>query len=331
MTLDAIRQAAGRIKSIARRTPVIDVSDQAGRPLLLKCEPHQPGGAFKIRGASNMLARLSADERRRGVITFSSGNHGQAVALAAHVMGMHAVVVMPTTAPKIKVDGVKRWGAEVILEGTTSAHRRARAEAEIASRGLVMVPPFDHEWVIEGQGTCGLEILEQVPDVNIIVVPVGGGGLVSGVAAAVRQLRPDVRVIGVEPAGAPKMSRSLAAGHPITLDTTASIADGLMPVRPGDITFAHAKAFVERVVTVDDAAIAKAALWLFYEAKQVVEPSGAATVAATLWPSADSPLADKSQRVVAILSGGNVSPQTLGDLERLGAVETASNQFFRFP
>jgi len=324
VTLDAIREAAVRIRSIARRTPVIDVSDLAGRPLLLKCEPQQPGGAFKIRGASNMLARLTPEELRRGVITYSSGNHGQAVALAAHRMGAHAVVVMPTTAPKIKVEGVKRWGAEVIMEGTTSAHRRARAEAEIALRGLVMVPPFDHLWVIEGQGTCGLEILEQVPDVTVVVVPVGGGGLVSGVAAAVRQLRPDVRVIGVEPAGAPKMSRSLAAGHPITLENTASIADGLMPVRPGDLTFAHAKAFVERVVTVEDEAIAKAALWLFYEAKQVVEPSGAATVAATLWPSADSPLADKSQRVVAILSGGNVSPQTLGDLERLGAVETWS-------
>ena len=314
VTLEAVREAAVRIRSIARRTPVIDVSDLAGRPLVLKCEPQQPGGAFKIRGASNMLARLSPAELRRGVITYSSGNHGQAVALAANRMGAHAVVVMPTTAPKIKVDGVKRWGAEVIMEGTTSAHRRARAEAEIAARGLVMVPPFDHAWVIEGQGTCGLEILEQVPDVDIIAVPVGGGGLVSGVAAAVRQLRPDVRVVGVEPAGAPKMSRSLAAGHPITLEKTSSIADGLMPVRPGDLTFAHAKAFVERVVTVEDADIAKAALWLFYEAKQVVEPSGAASVAATLWPSADSPLADKSQRVVAILSGGNVSPETLVDL-----------------
>lgn len=321
VTLDAVREAAARIRSIARRTPVIDVSDLAGRPLLLKCEPHQPGGAFKIRGASNMLARLSPDELRRGVITYSSGNHGQAVALAASRMAAHAVVVMPTTAPKIKVDGVKRWGAEVIMAGTTSAHRRARAEAEIAARGLVMVPPFDHEWVIEGQGTCGLEILEQVPDADVVVVPVGGGGLVSGVAAAVRQLRPDIRVIGVEPAGAPKMSRSLAAGHPITLEDTASIADGLMPVRPGDLTFAHAKAFIDRVVTVEDAAIAKAALWLFYEAKQVVEPSGAASVAATLWPTPDSPLADKHQRVVAILSGGNVSPQTLVELERRGAME----------
>lgn len=314
VSLDAIRDAAVRISAIARRTPVLDVSDFAGRPLVLKCEPHQPGGAFKIRGATNMLMRLPADALRRGVITYSSGNHGQAVALAASRLGAPAVIVMPTSAPAVKVAGVKRWGGEVILEGTTSAHRRTRAEAEATARGLTMVPPFDHEWIIEGQGTCGLEILEQVPDVDIIVVPVGGGGLVSGVAAAVRQSRPDVRVVGVEPTGAAKMTASLAAGHPVTLDRTETIADGLMPVRPGDLTFEHVRAFVARVMTVDDAEIARAALWLFSEAKQVVEPSGAATVAAVLWPGDDSPLADRTQKVVAILSGGNVSPETLAAL-----------------
>jgi threonine dehydratase len=314
VSLDAIRAAARRIQSIARRTPVLDVSDLAGRPLVLKCECQQPGGAFKIRGATNMLMRLPADALGRGVITFSSGNHGQAVALAASRLGAHAVIVMPTTAPAIKIAGVRRWGAEVILEGRTSADRRARAEAEAAARGLTMVPPFDHEWIIEGQGTCGLEILEQVPDVGIVVVPIGGGGLLSGVSAAVRQSRPDVRVVGVEPAGAAKMTASLAAGHPVTLDRTETIADGLMPVRPGDLTFEHVRAFVERVVTVDDAEIARAALWLFFEAKQVVEPSGAASVGAALWPGADGPLADRSQKVVAILSGGNVAPATLAEL-----------------
>ena len=315
ISLAAIQEAAARIRSIARRTPVLDVSDAAGRPLWLKCEPHQPGGAFKIRGATNMLKRLSPDALRRGVITYSSGNHGQAVALAAAQLGAPAVIVMPTTAPAIKVAGVKRWGGEVILEGTTSAHRRARAEAEAAARGLTMVPPFDHEWIIEGQGTCGLEILEQVPDVDVVVVPVGGGGLVSGVAAAIRQSRPPVQIIGVEPTGAAKMTASLAAGHPVTLDRTDSIADGLMPVRPGDLTFEHVQAFVDRVVTVDDAQIARAALWLFSEAKQVVEPSGAATVAAVLWPGDGSPLVDTSKKVVAILSGGNVSPETLAGLK----------------
>ncbi len=174
VSLSSIRDAAKRISSIARRTPVLDVSDLAGRPLWLKCEPQQPGGAFKIRGATNMLKRLPADALKRGVITFSSGNHGQAVALAASRLGAPAVIVMPTTAPPIKIAGVKRWGAEVVLEGTTSIDRRMRAEAIAADRGLTMVPPFDHEWIIEGQGTCGLEILEQVPDVDIVVVPVGG-------------------------------------------------------------------------------------------------------------------------------------------------------------
>ena len=316
VSVAAIREAAERVRSIARRTPVLDVSEAAGRPLWLKCEPQQPGGAFKIRGATNMLMRLPAEALRRGVITYSSGNHGQAVALAASKLGAPAVIVMPTNAPPIKVAGVKRWGGEVILEGTTSLHRRTRAEAEAASRGLTMVPPFDHEWIIEGQGTCGLEILDQLPDVDVVVVPVGGGGLISGVAAAIRQSRPSVTIVGVEPAGAAKMTASLAAGHPVTLERTESIADGLMPVRPGDVTFEHVRAFVDRVVTVDDAQIARAALWLFSEAKQVVEPSGAATVAAALWPGEGSPLADRTKKVVAILSGGNVSPETLASLER---------------
>ena len=314
-TLADIRQAADRIRSIARRTPVLDVSDQAGRPLRLKCEPHQPGGAFKIRGATNMLQRLPAEARTRGVITYSSGNHGQAVALAASRLGAPAVVVAPTTAPAIKVAGMKRWGAEVILEGTTSAHRLARAEKEAAARGLTMVPPFDHPWIIEGQGTAGLEILEQASDVEIVVVPVGGGGLISGVSAAIKLSNPAITVVGVEPAGAPKMSQSVAAGHPITLESTKSIADGLMPVRPGDLTFAHVQAYVDDVVTVTDDEIARAALRLFYEAKQVVEPSGAATVAAVLSARAGTLLGDSRKRVVAILSGGNVAPETLANLD----------------
>ena len=313
--VDAIREAARRISRVARRTAVVDVSDLAGRPLLLKCEMQQPGGAFKIRGATNMLMRLAPEEVARGVITYSSGNHGQAVALAASRLGGRAVIVMPTTAPAVKVAGVKRWGAEVILEGTTSTERRKRAEAEAAARGLTMVPPFDHPWIVEGQGTCGLEILDQVPDTEVIVVPMGGGGLVSGVAAAVKQSWPSVSIVGVEPAGAAKMTASLAAGHPVTLDRAESVADGLIPVRPGDITFEYVRKFVDRVVTVEDAVIKRAALWLFHEAKLVVEPSGAATVAAVLWPTPGSPLADTSKKVVAILSGGNVSPETLAKLE----------------
>ncbi|HKV99958.1 MAG TPA: threonine/serine dehydratase [Vicinamibacterales bacterium] len=323
VSVEAIRAAAERIKSIARRTPVIDVSDLAGRPLFLKCEPQQPGGAFKIRGASNMVMRLSDDQRRRGVVTYSSGNHGQAVALAGSRLGAPAVIVMPTTTPAIKVEGVKRWGGEAIFEGTTSNDRRVRAEKEAAARGLTMVPPFDHEWIIEGQGTCGLEILEQAADADVIVVPMGGGGLVSGVAAAVKQSGSKARIVGVEPAGAAKMTASLAAGHPVTLDKTSSIADGLMPVRPGDLTFEHVRKFVDEVVTVTDEEIAKAALWLFFEAKQVVEPSGAATVAAVI-AGRGRILADRSLRAVAILSGGNVSPETLMRLSSQGSAEAVT-------
>jgi threonine dehydratase len=311
LSLDQIRAAADRLRGHIRHTPLLDVSDIAGRPLFLKLESQQPGGAFKIRGATNMLLRLTPQERARGVITYSSGNHGQAVALAAARLGAKAVVVMPTTAPLIKVNGVKRWGAEVIMAGTTSSDRRLRAEQELASRGLVMVPPFDHEWIIEGQATCGLEILEQAPDTQVVAVPVGGGGLLAGISAAVKLSNRAASVLGVEPAGAAKMHASLEAHHPVTLDRTETIADGLMPVRPGDLTFEYARMYVDRIVTVDDDQIARATLWLFDEAKQVVEPSGAASVAAVLWPAAQSPLADKTTKVVAVVSGGNVGPETL--------------------
>src|SRR4051794_1226663 len=198
VSLKDIEAARERIRSVARVTPLVDVSLAAGRPLWLKCESLQPGGAFKIRGAYNMVAQLTSDQRSRGVITYSSGNHGQAVALAARSVGAPAVVVMPTTAPAIKVNGARAFGAEVIFEGTTSLHRRARAEALAAERHLVMIPPFDHERIIAGQGTLGLEVLEQLPSVRTVLVPIGGGGLVSGVSAAVKQSRSDVQVIGIE-------------------------------------------------------------------------------------------------------------------------------------
>src|SRR6476659_7050844 len=182
VSLDYIRAAATRVSQIARVTPLLDVSIHAGSALFLKCENMQPGGAFKIRGAYNMVARLTPEQRARGVVTYSSGNHGQAMALAARQLGAPAVVVMPTTAPAIKVEGAKSFGAEVIFEGTTSAERRRRAEAEATARGLTMVPPFVHEWIVAGQGTAGLEILEQRPSVTVVYVPMGGGGLISGVA-----------------------------------------------------------------------------------------------------------------------------------------------------
>src|SRR6188474_3427207 len=307
VSLSDIRDAAKRISSIARKTPVLDVSDMAGRPLILKCEPQQPGGAFKIRGATNMLKRLPADALKRGVITYSSGNHGQAVALAAQKLGAPAVIVMPTTAPQVKIEGCKSYGAEVIMDGTTSLDRHRRAEKEAIARGLTIVPPFDHKQIIIGQGTMGLEILEQCPDVGTVFVPVGGGGMASGVAAAIKLSKPSVRIVAVEPSGAPKMTKSLEAGQPITLPSSKSIADGLMNLRPGDITFAHIRKFVDEVVTVSEADIAATVAWLFRNARLVVEPSGAVTTAAMALGLGNIDVTKGP--VVAVVSGGNVSPE----------------------
>ena len=326
-SLADITAAAARIRGVARRTPLLDVTaemadrvpERAGRAFFVKCENFQPMGAFKMRGAFNMLSRLleTPPELKlrpaNGVITYSSGNHGQAVAMSARRLGVHAVVVMPTNAPPNKIAGAKELGAEVILEGTTSTARKARAEAEAAERGLVMMPPFDHPWIIEGQGTCGLEILEDLPSAACVLVPVGGGGLLAGIAAAVKLTHPATRVIGVEPAGAPKMSSSLAKGEPTTLASTGSIADGLLPVRPGDLTFLHVREWADEVITVDDRQIAEATLWLHDRARLVAEPSGAATIAAIRSGLVDHIDGD----IAAVLSGGNVTLERLMQLRDL--------------
>jgi threonine dehydratase len=233
--------------------------------------------------------------------------------MAAQKLGAPAVIVMPTTAPAVKVEGCKSYGAEVIMAGTTSLDRQKKAEEVASDRGLTMVPPFDHKQIIIGQGTMGLEILEQCPDVGTVFVPVGGGGMASGVATAIKlsrlrqgfggQASPPVRIVAVEPAGAPKMSKSLEAGQPITLPSSKSIADGLMNLRPGDITFAHIRKFVDEVVTVGEEDIAKNVAWLFRNARLVAEPSGAVTTAAVALG-----LGHPQGIVVAVVSGGNVAP-----------------------
>jgi threonine dehydratase len=300
VSLADVRAAAERIRGIAVRTPIV----RSG--FLLKCENLQPMGAFKMRGACNFLAQLTPEARAAGVITYSSGNHGQAVALAAQRFGLPCVVVMPETAPRVKVDGVRDYRGEVIFAGTTSADRKTRAEAEAAARGLTIVPPFDHPWIIAGAGTCGLEILEQCPDASAVYVPIGGGGLLSGISTAIKALKPGVRVIGVEPAGAARMTASRAAGRPVRLENTTSIADGLLTLQPGTLTFAHIQAFVDEIVTVEEEEIAGAVRWLFKDAQIVAEPSGAASVAAVL----------KGRSIaagtVAVISGGNVSPEDHG-------------------
>ncbi len=319
-TTSDIEQASARIRGIAVQTPLVDVSAQSRRPLWLKCENLQVTGSFKLRGAYNMVSRLSEEVRRRGVITYSSGNHAQALAYAARVLNVPAVVVMPTTASAIKVEGARGYGAEILREGTTSLERRGRAEQVALERGLTIVPPFDHEDIVAGQGTVGREILDALPAVNRVYVPLGGGGLLSGVSAAIVQARPSVKVIGVEPVGAAKMTASLAAGHPVTLQAVGSVADGLLPVRPGDLTFAHVQRFVDQVVTVTDEAIERAVAWLFRYAKLVVEPSGAAGVAALLAEAeADAGEVAIGEKTVAVLSGGNVAPSALVEIiERAG-------------
>jgi threonine dehydratase len=304
---ESIAAAARTLEGVAVTTPLIPapwLSQQIGADVRLKCENLQRAGAFKVRGAYTAIARLAPADRARGVITYSSGNHAQGVALAAQLFGVRAVVVMPTTAPAVKVEGARRLGAEVVLEGTTSIERKHRAEAEAAAQGLTMVPAFDHPDIIAGQGTVGVEILEQWPDVETVLVPIGGGGLISGVAAWLHAERPSCRVIGVEPENADAMARSVAAGEPVTIEPKPTIADGLMPVRPGDLTFAHVRDLVEDIVLVSDTEIAAATARLLAVGKLVVEFSGAATVAALLSGRFDP----AGRNTVAILSGGNLDP-----------------------
>ncbi len=314
--LAAVEAAAERIRGTVVRTPLIpdaDLSESLGGEVRLKCESLQKAGAFKARGAYNFVAQLSPEELARGVITYSSGNHAQAVAFAAGLKGVRAVVVMPTTAPKVKSDGARRLGARVEFAGTTSEHRRERAEEIAEAEGLVMVPPFDHPWIIAGQGTVALEVFEDWPDVDTLVVPIGGGGQMAGCAAALRRLKPEASIVGVEPAGAPTMRRALDAGGPETLDRVDTIADGLAPTRAGDLTFAHAAALLDDVVLVEDGDIRRATAHLITRRKLVVEYSGAATVAALM----SGRVAAADRNVCAVLSGGNLDTSLLGEI--LGA------------
>ena len=304
ITLDDLTAAAARIAPVAVRTPLLPfdtASEQLGAEIWLKPEMLQRGGAFKFRGAYNFLARLSPAERSRGVIAPSSGNHAQAVALAARLFGVKAVVVMPTTVTPAKRGGAERLGARIELAGTTTQDRMDRAVELMEAEGLTMVPPYDHEWIIAGQGTAGLEIVDALPDVETVLVPVGGGGLSAGVATAIKLRAPRARVIGVEPAGAPKLSRAREAGRPVRIPSSAGLADGLLAVEVGGITFAHHEKFVDEVVQVDDAALGRAMRLLLDRMKVVAEPSGAITVAALM-----ERVARPRGKTVGLLSGGNI-------------------------
>lgn len=287
-----------------------ELSDRLGVPVFLKPENEQPTGAFKLRGAWTAVSRLEPEARARGVITYSSGNHGQAVAFAAHRVGVRAVIVMPETAPAAKITGVERWGGEVVFAGTTSEDRYQRAMVLAKEQGLVAIPPFEHPDIIAGQGTVGLEILEDLPDVTDVLVPVGGGGLAAGVTTAIRAVRPEATLHVVEPEGAAGLAAALAAGRPVRLASTASIADGLLPLSVGAVTFRHLQSRVASV-TVSDDAIASATVWLHRQQGVLAEPSGAATTAA-LRSGAVRPHGP----TVAIVSGGNVDPATVAQLAR---------------
>jgi len=308
VTLDALRAAAATLHGVAVRTPLLPadtLSEEIGVPVWLKPEMLQRGGAFKFRGAYTYLAGMSAADRARGVIAPSSGNHAQAVALAARLFRVPATVVMPTTVTPAKRGGAERLGAEVVLAGTTTADRMERAEEIAAETGKRIVPPYDDPTIIAGQGTAGLEVLEDFPGggerIETVLVPVGGGGLSAGVAAAVKLLSPRTRVVGVEPAGAPKLTRARAEGAPVLLDRTSSLADGLLAVQIGALPFAHHQAYLDEVVTVEDSALRRAMRFLLDRMKLVAEPSGAITVAALL-----ERLVRPAGTTVALLSGGNV-------------------------
>lgn len=317
VSLADVRAAADRIRGTVARTPLVpdaDLSEAVASEVRLKCESLQKAGSFKARGATNFLGQLPPDELARGVVTYSSGNHAQAVAFAAGRAGARSVVVMPTTAPKVKSDGARRLGARVEFAGTTSEQRRVRAEEIAQAEGLVMVPPFDHPWIVAGQGTVALEVVEEWPEVDMLLTPIGGGGQAAGCGAAMRRLRPGAVVVGVEPEGAPTMRRALDAGGPVTLGRTDTIADGLAPTRAGDLTYACAASFLDDVVLVSDEAIRRAAAHLIERRKLVVEYSGAATVAALL----SGVVSPRGRRVCAVLSGGNLDTSLLREILAAG-------------
>lgn len=304
ITRDDLARTAAALRAVAPPTPLVEsaeLSRRFGAAVHVKCEQHQPIGAFKIRGAYTAIARLPAEVRARGIITHSSGNHGQAVAYVARHFGVRAVIVMPETAPAVKVEGIRRHGAEIVF--TTRREREARAQALIEEQGLVLVAPYDNLDVIMGQGTCAYEILEERPEVDTIVSPVGGGGMIAGTCAAVQAMKPGVAVYGVEPAVSPKLAAALAAGRPVPFEPVETLADGLVPPATGEITLAYIRPVIRAAVALTEAEIAAGVRFLYRSMGLVVEPSGATPVAALLAGKIvpEGPAA-------LILTGGNVDP-----------------------
>jgi len=311
-----VEAAATLLEGVAIRTPMEEsrwLSQAVGGPVLLKCENLQRTGSFKIRGAYVRMSHLSAEERARGVVAASAGNHAQGVALAAQMLGIKATVFMPEGAPIPKLNATRGYGAEVIFHGAVLDEALTRAIAYAEETGAVLIHPFDHVDIVAGQATCGLEILEQAPQAASVVVPTGGGGLIAGIALAIKAHRPDISVIGVQAEGAAAYPESLRAGAPVALPSMATMADGIAVGRPGAVPFAEIAAHVDDVITVSEESISRALVLLLERAKMVVEPAGAVAVAAIL---------DRPDRfatpAVAVLSGGNIDPLLLGKVIRHG-------------
>lgn len=311
--LGDVRAAAERLAGVAHTTPVFTsrtLDELAGRSLFLKCENFQRGGAFKFRGAYNAVSRLSPEQRERGVVAFSSGNHAQGVALAAKLLGVPAVICMPDDAPPVKLAATRGYGAEVQIFERATVDRDTFARTIAEERGMAVIPPYDHPHIMAGQGTAALELLEQVPDLDALVMPIGGGGLISGCAVAARGVQPGIRIFGVETEGADDVRQSLERGERVRIAPPATIADGIRTTSPGALTFPIIRRLVERVLVVSDTAVLDALRLLLLRLKLVVEPTGAVPVAAAL----GGLLPQDCRRVGVIISGGNIDPSLLARL-----------------
>jgi threonine dehydratase len=330
VTLEQIHEAQQRIRGVAARTPLVRYFPPAneslsdGEQLWLKAENLQPIGAFKIRGAYNKIASLKDAERARGVITYSSGNHAQGVAYAARALGVKAVIVMPRNAPRLKVESTAALGAEIVTVGPASTDRLRRAEELAHERGYVIVPPYNDEQIIAGQGTAGPEILEDCPEVELVLVPVGGGGLISGISAALELSGSKAKVVGVEPELANDAQQSFRKGEIVELTAervSSTLADGLRTQSIGPINFEHIRRFVDDIVAVSEDEIRAAMRHMAMNAHLVAEPSGVVTFAAWLFHRDELP---ESKSTVAVISGGNVDPQLLAEVLASGLVPAPS-------
>lgn len=313
VTLDDVRDAAARLKGVAHRTPVLrsrTLDARVGAEVFLKCENHQRVGAFKFRGAYNAVSRLSPEQLAKGIASFSSGNHAQAVALAARELGSSAVIVMPEDTPGSKRAAAEGYGAEIVTYDRYTGDREAIGAALAAERGLALIPPYEHQHIIAGQGTAALELMEEVGELDLLLVPVGGGGLIAGSATAVKGLSGSVRVVGVEPEAGDDTKRSLAAGHRVTIPVPRTIADGQAAEIPGELTFSINRRLVDDIALVSDDDIRDAMRFAFERLKTVVEPSGATALAAALSGRVDR----VPPRVGIILSGGNVDARRFAEI-----------------